>query len=326
MKRDGVGVIIGVALTAFLAVPSSAYAANATFFGPIVPAECHCDNQAVQGGSGSVTSAPDYGCVLQVIQNIINFGVTLATILFTIYLVITGFAFMTSGGSPQARSSARTRFLNVFVGLAVLLCSWLLVDFVMKTIYNDGQFGPWNAILAGTGNDHCIIVRQPTSITVGDVVTSVPVGTGGNNGTPGGSVVGGAGSTGLNASAASSYALSHALSRSSNQCAKYVRLALAAGGLTALNNNHPANAYQYAQTLPGLGFRQIYSGTYSSSAEGSIGGLQVGDVVVFQPVAGHSAGHIAIYTSGGWVSDYRQNTMSSNPSDYTGGSFAIFRP
>ena len=121
MKRSGVGVIIGVALTAFLAVPSSAYAANATFFGPIVPAECHCDNQAVQGGSGSVTSAPDYGCVLQVIQNIINFGVTLATILFTIYLVITGFAFMTSGGSPQARSSARTRFLNVFVGLAVLL-------------------------------------------------------------------------------------------------------------------------------------------------------------------------------------------------------------
>jgi len=179
---------LGIATALFAAVilcaPAPAFAANATFLGPIVPAECKCDNQAVQNADGSaagqtVTTAPDYGCVLQVVQNSVNFGITLATILFTIYLVITGFAFMTSGGSGEARSKAKTRFMNVFIGLAVLLCAWLLVDYVMKTVYNqDSVFGPWNAILAGQADksDRCIVAKNPSAVTTG----SVNIVTGGN--------------------------------------------------------------------------------------------------------------------------------------------------
>lgn len=322
-----------------LLAPMPTFAASATFLGPIVPQACHCDNQTVQGAAGGVqvNSAPDWGCVLAVVQNLINFGVTLAMVLFTIYLVITGFSFITSASSSEARSKAKTRFANVFIGLSVMLCAWLLVDFVMKQLYNpdatfvgaggSSKFGPWNSILASTPGSECIRPTDPGKIQAGaltNIVDSSAI-VGGSTGT-GVSISGGSGSTKLNASAASSYALNNALSKPSNQCALYVRKALAAGGLTSLNSNHPGAAYQYTGTLTSLGFKQVYSGTYSSSLEGNIPGLQAGDVVVFQPVAGHSAGHIALYTGSQWVSDYRQSTMSSNPKDYNGGTFAIFRP
>lgn len=175
MKRSIVGIISGLVLTMLAFAPMPTHASNATFFGPIVPAECHCDSQTIQGGGGTVNSAPDYGCVLQVVENVINFGVTLSTIIFTIYLVITGFSFITSAGSSEARSRAKTRFMNVFVGLLVLLCAWLIVDFVMKTIYNQGKFGPWNGILAGNsaGTDRCIVPNKPKAITLGSVVSGI---------------------------------------------------------------------------------------------------------------------------------------------------------
>lgn len=159
--------------------PMHAQAANATFLGPIVPAECKCDNQDVQGTEAveNITTAPDYGCVLQVVQNVINFGVTLSTILFTIYLVITGLSFITSGSSSEARSKAKTRFTNVFIGLAVLLLAWLIVDYVMKTVYDENSiFGPWNAILSpqADGSDRCIVAKEPNAIFSGTV--GVPAG------------------------------------------------------------------------------------------------------------------------------------------------------
>jgi len=317
--------VVAASLAAlFIMMPAPTYAANATFLGPIVPAECKCDNQQVKNADGSaagqtVTTAPDYGCVLQVVQNSVNFGITLSTIIFVLYLVLTGFAFMTSGGSSEARSKAKTRFMNVFIGLAVLLCAWLIVDYVMKTVYDDGKFGPWNAILAGQTSDRCIVAKNPSSITTGTI--GIVTGNPGNT-----AAAGGTGTSGMNTVVAASYAASHAASSSTGSCALYVRKALAAGGLTSFNTNHPASAYQYGPYLTGAGFSQVASGTYSPSIEGTISGLQAGDVVVFQPVSGHKDGHIAIYTGSQWVSDYRQSTMSSNPSDYNGGSYTIYRP
>ncbi len=175
MKRS----LLSLAFCAVLlaVAPTHAQAANATFLGPIVPEECTCEDQIVQGTGEPIDTAPDYGCVLQVVQNVINFGITLSTILFTIYLVITGLSFITSGDSSEARSKAKTRFTNVFIGLAVLLLAWLIVDYVMKTIYDENSiFGPWNAILApqADGSDRCIVAKEPNAVFTGTV--GVPVG------------------------------------------------------------------------------------------------------------------------------------------------------
>jgi D-alanyl-D-alanine dipeptidase len=180
-----------------LAMPTQTHAAiKPTFLGPIVPKECHCDNQVDPRG-GTFTTAPDFGCVAQTFQNTVNFGVTFGTILFSIYIVIAGFAFILSGGSPESRSKAKTRLTNVIIGIVVVLLAWLVVDYVMKTLYDpatafeSGSFGPWNSILVGKANnsDRCIVSHNPdalsntvavlTQITPG--TASGPAAGGGNN-------------------------------------------------------------------------------------------------------------------------------------------------
>jgi hypothetical protein len=94
---------------------------------------------------------------------------------------------MTSGGNPEARNRGRNMLLNVVIGLVILLSAWLVVDFVMKTLYNpdtttsDGKkFGPWNSILQGSASDQCIAVTKPKAIAgiIGKVATGAAGGTG----------------------------------------------------------------------------------------------------------------------------------------------------
>jgi hypothetical protein len=335
MKR---ALLIPVFLALFiLVVPVPTQAASATFFGPIFPEECKCTDVPIEGGTGVIRTAPDYGCVLQALQNTVNFAVTFASILFTFYLVIAGFQFLISQSSGEALGKAKTRITNVILGLIVLLISWLLVDFVMKKIYNDeGFFGPWNSILGSdtSGKDRCIIATQPDGLFGGtaNILFGDPGDTSGGGGGGGGGdtdgVVGGGigGNTKMDIGKAARYALSNARSGSTGSCALYVRKALAAGGLTSFNASHPRSAYQYGPYLERAGFKPVKRGVYSPSLEGNMSGLQAGDVVVFNKVPGHPHGHIAIYTGSKWVSDYVQPRMSSNSKNYTGGSYIIYRP
>lgn len=130
-------------------------------------------------------SAPDYGCILQIIQNVINVAVMLGVTLCVIWIAYAGFMMMLTGGSPEARSQSKTRIGNAVIGIALILCSWLVVDFVMKTIYNPGTtfetntFGPWNTILAPASGSECIKQTTPQSIVTGSIgiLTGVPAGT-----------------------------------------------------------------------------------------------------------------------------------------------------
>lgn len=158
----------------FVLAPLQVHAATATFFGPIVPVECNCTNQPNPNGGTPITTAPSYGCVLATVQNGINFGISLGIIAATLALVYAGFVWMTSGGNPEARNKGKDMLLNVLIGLVILLSAWLVVDFVMKTLYNpdittsDGKkFGPWNSILQGKANDQCIVAKKPSPISGG---------------------------------------------------------------------------------------------------------------------------------------------------------------
>jgi len=147
--------ILLLLLVGLIAWTPTAFAAEATFFGPIVPGECNCD-------AGGLMSAPDWGCVLQTVQNTVNLTISVSLIIATFYIVLTGFMFVASAGNPRTRESAKTRLVNVVVGIIVVLGAWLFVDFIMKTLYNDeGEFGPWNAILAGDpGVPRCFEIRE----------------------------------------------------------------------------------------------------------------------------------------------------------------------
>jgi hypothetical protein len=176
--------IINVALLLTLAVmPFAASAQSTGFFSGnlIIPEECQCRNQPAPDGT-LITTAPDFGCVLQVAQNVLNAIFYFAIILVVLYIVYVGFLYLSaafSGNSPGNLSAAKTRIVNVVVGVIVILAAWLIVDFVMKSLYDDAEFGPWNRILAGEGSNRCIVANEPKGIISGTV--DIILGNGGNS-------------------------------------------------------------------------------------------------------------------------------------------------
>lgn len=174
-----------------LFVTFAPHTAEAAFgFTQIVPPECKCDSVPIEGapaGTAPVVSAPAWGCVLQTIQNVIRVGVALSFAFATLALMYAGFVWMTSGGSAERRNQGSHLLINVFIGIAVVLGSWLVVDFIMKELYSDeaSGFGPWNNILAGYGESgaYCLAVRQPSPIATGtvDILTGSSGGAGGSS-------------------------------------------------------------------------------------------------------------------------------------------------
>ncbi|KND47250.1 MAG: Penicillin-resistant DD-carboxypeptidase [Parcubacteria bacterium C7867-004] len=140
-------------LSAIAFVPATAFAANATFFGPLVPEACR--------------SCPcGFAGVLQIIQNFMNLGISLSIIIATIIIAAGGFMYILSSTNPESRSKANKMLMNAVIGLLIVLSAWLIVDFVMKSLYG-GQFGPWNSILRG--GDECVVSRPTQRLFSGDL-------------------------------------------------------------------------------------------------------------------------------------------------------------
>ncbi len=138
-------------------LPVSAFAQ----FGPIVPdacKDCPCG----------------FGGVLAIIQNVINFIIAISIIIATIIIAWAGGLYMLSATNPESRSTANKMLINAVVGIMIVLSAWLIVDFVMKTLYdNDSEFGPWNTILLGNdGGESCIESKPVTALGVN--ITAVP--------------------------------------------------------------------------------------------------------------------------------------------------------
>lgn len=154
-------------------VPQFAFAANATFLGPIFPPECNCP-----------TSAPDFKCVLATMQNVINFGISLGVVIFVLVCVYAGFLLMTSSVNAENRQKARSALMNAVIGLMVALSAWLLIDFVMKTLYNE-KWGPWNSILGSGSGDYCLLTHSsPISGSTSETGTGVTTAPGSTPTTP----------------------------------------------------------------------------------------------------------------------------------------------
>lgn len=96
-----------------------------------------------------------------------------------------------------------------------------------------------------------------------------------------------------------SHLSSNANGSSTGYCARYVRLALEAGGMST--GDRPNSACGYDTWLQSKGFRVVnVTGTYTP---------QPGDIVVFEAIDGHPHGHIAMYSGQQWISDFVQRDM-----------------
>jgi hypothetical protein len=135
-------------------LPHIAHGAGTGFFGPIIPDAagndiCNC-----------ATSAPDWGCVLQVFQNVLSAVVSISLVLMSLFIAYAGFRFILSPANEEQRLKARQTLTNAILGMLIILASWLIVDSVMKVLYRgsngDTGFGPWNTILDTTKPSPCI--------------------------------------------------------------------------------------------------------------------------------------------------------------------------
>ncbi|MFA7105342.1 MAG: hypothetical protein WC165_09435 [Dysgonamonadaceae bacterium] len=85
---------------------------------------------------------------------------------------------------------------------------------------------------------------------------------------------------------------------STGYCARSVRQAIEAGGIST--EGRPNSACDYDTWLPTIGFSAVDSSNYTP---------QVGDIVVFEAIDGHPYGHIAMYNGQQWISDFVQIDM-----------------
>ena len=147
-----------VLLAFLLLIPLSADAQ----FGPIVPEVCK--------------SCPcGFGGVLAIIQNVVNFIIAISIVIATLIIAWAGGLYMLSATNPESRSTANKMLINAAVGLVIVLSAWLIVDFVMKTLYDNGsEFGPWNTILMGTGGDSCIVKNENQQALFDGNIFAVP--------------------------------------------------------------------------------------------------------------------------------------------------------
>lgn len=157
--------------------PFYAQAASAHFFGPIIDGQCICKD-----------SAPDWGCVLDTAHNVFNLIFSLSVLVFVITAALAGLTFMSASVNPEGKKKAKAMLLNTVVGLLIALSAWLIVDFVMRLLYNDSAgFGPWNSILKDGDPRRCLVFAPAPSIAVNVTSTGIQATQEGNSDTATGS-------------------------------------------------------------------------------------------------------------------------------------------
>ncbi|MES2931371.1 MAG: pilin [Patescibacteria group bacterium] len=97
-----------------------------------------------------------FGGVLQLVQNGMNAAISFGVIIFVLVIAGAGILWILTPTNPENHSQAKKILTNAVIGLLIILSAWLIVDFVMKLLYNPNanNMGPWNQIL--TGGDLCI--------------------------------------------------------------------------------------------------------------------------------------------------------------------------
>lgn len=72
--------------------------------------------------------------VIRIIRTAANIVAFLTGVAAVIMIMISGFVFVTSGGSPERTTSARRRLIYSVIGLAVVALSWVIITLVLNRL------------------------------------------------------------------------------------------------------------------------------------------------------------------------------------------------
>lgn len=162
------------------------FAASAQSNLPLFDPEWQLVPEASELDSDCDFGAPlGFGGVLQLIQNVMNAAISFGVVIAVLVIAFAGILWILTPTNPENHSQAKKVLTNAVIGLLIILSAWLVVDFVMKLLYDgdSSNFGPWNEIL--TGGDICIVATSTPALFDG-VIFEVPGQTGGSTGGGGG--------------------------------------------------------------------------------------------------------------------------------------------
>lgn len=114
-----------------------------------------------------------FGGVLQLVQNVMNAAISFGVLISVLVIAGAGILWILTPTNPENHSQAKKILTNAVIGLLIILSAWLIVDFVMKILYNQNLegFGPWNTILHG--GDVCVVAMETEPLFSGSI-TAVP--------------------------------------------------------------------------------------------------------------------------------------------------------
>jgi hypothetical protein len=131
------------------------------------------------------TGAYPCGCefvdLMQMVQNIINASVYLATFALVLLFAYVGFLYVTSPTNPSSRAQAKSMAISGIVGFVVVLGAFLIVSTVMNTFSDKDQYGNWNSFFGITRGhpEQCTSTDININTGGGGGVVVTPPGTGG---------------------------------------------------------------------------------------------------------------------------------------------------
>lgn len=129
--------IIIIALGALVSEPAFAQqGAIASVYGEAL------SQQSAQVSGGLVTCQGtncDFCDLAAMINGVINWLFGFLTIVAVIIFAVAGFRLVTSAGNTEAATWAKQRFAYVFIGLLIMLASWLIIDTVLRGLTGQGM-------------------------------------------------------------------------------------------------------------------------------------------------------------------------------------------
>ncbi len=101
-------------------------------------------------GSYGYTDECNWAYLLALANNILQFLVFLAVPIAAICFAYAGWLYLSAMGNSGQISRAHSIFLNVFIGLVIVLVAWLVVDELFKALVQPGSYAP---VLIGGGSN-----------------------------------------------------------------------------------------------------------------------------------------------------------------------------
>lgn len=152
--------------SSIIALPLGAHAADIPLLSPgwsIVPEVCRACPCGFAG-------------VLAIVQNLMNTGIGFAILFSVIIMTWAGVLYITTPANPEARGKANNMLINAVVGILIVLSAWLIVDFVMKILYNPNNagWGPWNTILGDSTGESCTQAATVQPLFSGSIAVTLP--------------------------------------------------------------------------------------------------------------------------------------------------------